>query len=153
MITDSCMPTLPSRIAVVAKCVDLQPSFGGHPTFLGVQRELGMEQIVAGATGEAKFDLEFRVQDAEGVPNFLGPYAQGTKVERFFYLAWGTGGTAVSFGMFRRLKVHLSHLTVRDILAAAKANRPLEVTLNVTDKRGEPRCASVREGDPGVTWR
>lgn len=54
--------------------------------------------------------------------------------------------------MFRRVKVHLSHLSARDIQAAAKANRPLQLTLHLTNKRGEPRCASVRSGDPGVAW-
>lgn len=146
------MPTLPQKITVAVTCADLPARFDGHPTFLGVQREQGVEQIVSGTTAEAKFQVEFRVQDADGTPNFLGPYAQGTKAERFFYLAWGTNASAERFGMFRRLKVHLSHLSARDLQAAAKANRPLRLTLHLTDKRGGPRCASVRPGDPGVAW-
>lgn len=146
------MPTLPPTIAVAVKCVDFPASFNGHPIFLGVQREDLVEQIVSRATAEPVFKLEFRIEDADGTPNFLGPYAQGKKAERFFYLAWGVTGNAAYFGMFRRLKVHLSHLTARDLQAAAKKGRPLEVTLSLTDKRGEPRCASVRAGDQGVTW-
>lgn len=146
------MPTLPPTIAVTVKCVDLPPAFSGHPTFLGVQREHEVEQIVSGGTKKAEFRVEFRLQDADGVPNFLGPYAQGTKAERFFYLTWGTSASAASFGMFRRLKVHLSHLTSRDILAVQKNGRALQVTLHLTDKRGEPRCASVWHDDPGVIW-
>lgn len=104
------------------------------------------------ATGKTVFSPEFRLADAGGVPNFLGPFAPGPRQERFFYLSWGEGDTGSTFAMFRRLKVHLSHLTWRDIRAAEKRARSLKVILKMTDACGGPRCASVWPGDLGVTW-
>ena len=42
--------------------------------------------------GEISFDLTLRVGDArpDGLPNFLGPYAQGPPAGRFLYVNSGT---------------------------------------------------------------
>lgn len=147
------MSKLPETIAVEVRCTHLPANWEGHPVYLAVQKARAVEQCVPGSAGKATFHLSFRVAEADGTPNFLGPYAQGTRDERFFYLSWGISDSPASFGMFRRLKVHLSHLTGRDLLAAAKADRPLRVTLQMQDARGGPRCASVWPDDPGVTWQ
>lgn len=105
------MSKLPETIAVEVRCTHLLANWEGHPVYLAVQKARAVEQCVPGSAGKATFHLSFRVTEADGTPNFLGPYAQGTRDERFFYLSWGISDSPASFGMFRRLKVHLSHLT------------------------------------------
>lgn len=125
---------------------------GGEPVFLGIQQGREVENIVPATVGETTFNPEFRLADVDGAPNFLGPYAQGPRDERFFYLAWGKGGSGPTFRMFRRLKVHLSHLTWKHITTAERRGEPLRVTIDMTDGRGEPFCASARPDHPAVAW-
>ena len=58
-----------------------------------------------------------------------------------------------TFGMFRRLKVHLSHLTWADIKTATDRSQPLRVKISMKDRRGEPLCASVRPDNPALSWQ
>jgi hypothetical protein len=92
---------------------------------------------------EAVFLPEFRVEKgAGGAPNFLGPFAQGTPADRFFYLSCGVRTTGGGFEMFRRLKVRLGHLKWKQIEAASRAGKPITVRLRLTDGRGGPLCAT-----------
>lgn len=146
------MASLPSTISIAVRCVRLPAKCAGEPVFLGIQQEREVVNIVPGSMGEAPFTPEFRVADFEGSPNFLGPYAQGPRDERFFYLSWGKGDSAPTFGMFRRLKVHLSHLTWNHINAAVRRGEPLRVTIDMTDRCGHPLCGSAWPDNPAVSW-
>lgn len=141
-----------SDVEIAVSCVELPPQFDSHPIFLAVQRGKDVVDITPASVKQAEFRLSFRLDDRAGRPNFLGPYAQGPADERFFYLTWGTGASPASFGMFRRLKVHLSKLTWAEIKAATKRQAPLRVQIKMTDRRGGPLCASAWPDDPAVTW-
>ena len=81
------------------------------PVFLGIQRGKEVIEQVPGDTKTATFTPEFRVErKKDGTPNFLGPFAQGTADDRFFYLCWGVKRPTGGFDTFRRLKVRLGHL-------------------------------------------
>ena len=117
---------------------------------LGIQHGEDVIDTVPGDSKEAEFAPVFKVAELTGgAANFLGPYAKGKKEERFFYLSWGElkGG---HFFMFRRAKIHLSHLTWTQVEKALKTNSALTVRLSLTDKCGWPLCASVKA--PYVKW-
>jgi len=147
------MSSLPTSIAVEVRCTRLPAVRDGVPVYLGIQQGRAVVEITPGKVGEAIFRPEFRLVDADGAPNFLGPYAQGPRDERFFYLSWGKGATTADFRMFRRLKVHLSHLQWKQIASAARRDEPLRVTIDATDKNGGPLCASAWPDNPAVDWR
>lgn len=146
------MASLPSSITVEVRCIRLPAACAGEAVYLGIQRDRDVVNIVPAAVGKTVFTPDFRLTDLRGVPNFLGPYAQGPRDERFFYLSWGRGSSAPTFQMFRRLKVHLSHLAWKHIKAAARRGEPLRVMIDMTDRCGQPLCASAWADDPAVSW-
>ena len=115
---------------------------------LGIQRG---EEVVGAAPGNSKkiiFEPTFRVSPlAGGLTNFLGPFAKGTPKERFFYLSWVVKDAEGRLIMFRRSKIHLSHLPWSRVEEAARSGKPLSVELSMTDSRGGPLCGSVRDED------
>ena len=121
------------------------------PVHLGVQRGREVVDQVPADRRRVTFAIEFRVEHrADGAPNFLGPFAQGTPEDRFFYLSWGTLEPAGTFAMFRRLKVRLGHLRWPEIRRAIRADKPLTVTLRLTDDAGGPLCATPPAGH--IRW-
>ncbi|HEV7645193.1 MAG TPA: DUF5990 family protein [Pyrinomonadaceae bacterium] len=118
---------------------------------VGIQRGEDVIETVRGDSKTAEFAPVFKVAELPGgAANFLGPFAKGTKDQRFFYLSWGELGKNNIFRMFRRAKIHLSHLKWADVERAAKANSALTVHLSLTDHCGWPLCASVKP--PYVKW-
>jgi hypothetical protein len=49
------------------------------------------------------------------------------------------------FEMFRRAKIHLNHLTWEQVGAALLNDRPLKVVIDMTGKKRDPICASIRK--------
>ncbi|MEJ0007954.1 MAG: DUF5990 family protein [Steroidobacteraceae bacterium] len=82
----------------------------------------------------------------DGSANFLGPFAQGPRAERFIYLKWVAMKEGAVVAYPGRIKLHLSHLPWSRIEAAASARKPIMVTLALTNAKGKPVYASVREG-------
>ena len=119
---------------------------------LGIQRG---EEVIAAVAADAKrvtFEPTFRVAERDGgTTNFLGPFAKGTPQERFFYLSWLTRTASGDLARYGRAKVHLSHLPWAVVSRAAAAGTPLTVRLSMRDKRGRPRCGSIRDGE--AQWR
>lgn len=144
-------PMLESELKIEVVCENLPAHCGAEPILLGIQRGREVIAVVPAVAGRAVFHATFKVVDADGRPKLLGPFAQGTPDERFFYLSWGTTGSGGRFEMFRRLKVHLRHLTWRKIKAAIVQQRPVRVTLDMTDEKGGARCGSVH--DETVSWQ
>jgi len=146
------------ELTIKVICVDLpggkfMERHGGETAIregihLGIQRG---EEVVDAAPGNSKkivFEPTFRVSPlAGGRTNFLGPFAKGTPKERFFYLSWVVKGADGRLTMFRRAKVHLSHLPWRRVEEAVSSGKPLCVELSMTDSRGGPLCGSVRDED------
>jgi uncharacterized protein DUF5990 len=61
-----------------------------EPVYLGIQRGREVIEQVPADRRQVTFAAEFTVgKRPDGSPNFLGPYAQGTPDDRFFYLSWG----------------------------------------------------------------
>lgn len=127
-------------------------AFAYSNVHVGLQRG---EEIVDTAPGDAEvaiFEPVFRVERTpDGRPNFLGPYAKGPKDERFFYLSWVEKAPSGALTRFRRAKIHLGHLDWSVVEAAARTGAPIEAELALTDRRGGPLCASVRDGV--VRWK
>jgi len=114
-----------------------------EPVHLGIQRGREVIDPVPADRREATFLAEFKVgKKSDGSPNFLGPYAQGTPEDRFFYLSWGVKRPSGEFEMFRRLKIRLGHLRWPTIRAAIARDAPIDVDLRLTDARGGPLCAT-----------
>ncbi|MEZ4726175.1 MAG: DUF5990 family protein [Caldilineaceae bacterium] len=112
---------------------------------LGLQRGEVIEAAVAVDAEPIVFDLLFTVrQQANGEPNFLGPYAKGAVADRFFYLVWATPAADGRLTMFRRVKVPLHYLSWDAVARAVQEVRPIEVELTLTDASGAPRSASLR---------
>jgi hypothetical protein len=121
------------------------------PVFLGIQRGKEVIEQVPGDTKTVTFTPEFRVErQKDGTPNFLGPFAQGTADDRFFYLSWGVRGAGGTFGMFRRLKIRLGHLSATRVARACRSGEPITVRLRLTDAKGGPLCATPRP--PHIEW-
>ena len=122
------------------------------PVYLGIQKDKVVIDLIPADRAEAEFRAEFRVGlKKDGSPNFLGPYSQGSANDRFFYLSWGVRSDPNHFRMFRRLKIRLGQLTWTQIQKAAKAQRPIEVSLRMTDAKGGPLCATPPKTH--INWR
>jgi len=112
---------------------------------LGLQRGEVIEDAVAVDAEPIVFEPLFTVrQQANGAPNFLGPYAKGTVAERFFYLMWTAPAADGSLALFRRVKVPLHHLSWDAVAKAVQEARPLVVEVTLTDANGAPRSGSLR---------
>ena len=118
---------------------------------LGIQHGEDVIETVPGDSKKAEFAPVFRVAPMDGgKTNFLGPFAKGTRTERFFYLNWGVLVAPGIIHGFRRAKIHLSHLSWAQVEKAAKANKLITVHLSLTDRCGWPLCASVKA--PYIKW-
>jgi len=117
-----------------------------EPVYLGIQKGNEVIEAMPGDRKQVIFRPTFKIgTQPNGAPNFLGPFAKGTPQERFFYLSWGVMTEDGRFQMFRRAKIHLNHLTGEEIGNALSDNRPIKVTIDMTDRKGGPLCASVRK--------
>jgi hypothetical protein len=142
------------QLTIEVICTDLPGiSFAEYqPVYLGIQKGTDVIEAVPGDTKRVVFKPVFRIgKQADGSPNFLGPFAQGTPQQRFFYLSWGVMHQDGRFEMFRRAKIHLSHIRWEQIQKAMSQGTPLKVTLKLTGKKGDPLCASVRS--PHIEWK
>ncbi len=121
---------------------------------LGIQSGENVIEAVSGDSATAEFEPVFRVaplgSSSGELTNFTGPFAKGTRDQRFFYLTWGELAQGGFFRMFRRAKIHLSHLPWKQVEKSVKENKPIEVRLSLTDRCGWPLCASVKP--PYVRW-
>jgi hypothetical protein len=127
-------------------------TFTYQPVHLGIQRGSEVIEAVPANRKRVVFEPQFRVSPMpDGKTNFLGPFAKGTPTERFFYLSWVVKDADGNLTMFRRAKVHLSQLQWSEVKAAIDSGRQLSVTISMTDKRGGPRCASIR--GEGLRWQ
>ena len=113
--------------------------------FLGIQKGNEVIEAVPADQKQVIFRPKLKIaRQPDGSPNFLGPFAKGTPQERFFYLSWGVMDREGRFQMFRRAKIHLNHLTWEQVSAAVSNDRPLKVVIDMTGKKGDPICASIR---------
>jgi hypothetical protein len=96
---------------------------------------------------DLSFNCSVSVKDnrADGLPNFLGPLAQGPPTGRFVYIDIGQYAGQKDTGWSRRIKVPLNRIDWKTIKKAA--NDPgtvLEARLPGTGRDGGPTCGTVR---------
>lgn len=119
---------------------------------LGVQKGTEVIEDVSGDAKTVTFLCPLRIGNARGksAPNFLGPYSQGKVGERFIYLSWGDRMHGI-WAQFRRAKLMLNHLTWDNIEKSISTGEPIEVIVQMTDRKGEPVCATLRADN--IEWR
>jgi len=136
---------LPLRITLV------QPP--GDVVFCLQRGTAEIVSAVQAAGDDLSFDLRVRVGDRPGgLPNFLGPFTQGSPAGRFVYVNSGVRAGQADSCWDRRLKVPLSGITwpmIEEALAAPGA--VLEARVAGTAGDGGPACATVPLLDGG--WR
>jgi hypothetical protein len=102
---------------------------------------------------DLSFDLSLRLGERpDGLPNFLGPFAQGPPAGRFVYVNSGTSAGEAGSRWTRRAKIPLSAITwpmIEEVLAAP--DRILEACIAGTARDGGPACATVPLLEGG--WR
>jgi hypothetical protein len=136
----------PQEVIIHIHCHNLPGlGFDGRTAVrLGIQKGKEVIEDVPADRTQVTFTMPLRVErDSEtGKPNFLGPFAQGTPQERFIYLCWGEkrGG---NWDGFRRAKLHLKHLTWKQVEAALQQNQPIKFSFDMTDAKGGPACGSL----------
>lgn len=85
----------------------------------------------------------------DGLPNFLGPLAQGPTSGRFIYIDIGKSAGQIDSCWERRIKVPLSGITW-DMIETASPKMLLEARLPGTGRDGGPSCATVK---PTEGWK
>jgi len=119
--------------------------------FLGIQKGQEVIDMIPVTAESATFTAIFSVSPLPGGgTNFLGPYAHGTRTERFSYLCWLVADEEGNMHMFSRIKLHLSSLRWMRVEAAARAETPIVMRFSLLGKRGGPVCASVP--DDAIHW-
>jgi Family of unknown function (DUF5990) len=114
--------------------------------YLGIQQGEDIIEAVPANKGRVVFEPSFRVMPLpQDKTNFLGPFAKGTQTERFFYLSWAVEGEGKRLTRIGRAKIYLSHLRWSEVEESIHNGRPLCVKLSLTDKKGRPRCGSIRD--------
>jgi hypothetical protein len=148
------MKAAEAHVTIRLHCVDFPGrNFDGKAGIrVGLQRGDEVVDDVFGDAKEADFSFDLRVERnaKTGKPNFLGPYAHGKPGERFLYLCWGVRN-GPHFHMFRRAKIQLGHLDWATVEKAARAKRPIEAIVRLTDAKGGPICASLKAEH--IDWR
>jgi len=94
--------------------------------------------------------LDVIVGDDAGAADFRGPYVQGTRGARFFYLSWGQIGEDGAFAMFARVKLPLPALDADALARLKTGDTPLTALVELSDARGRPVTASLRA--PQLVW-
>lgn len=135
------------QVIVELRCSELPgtAACGRTAVRLGIQRGAEVVDDVPADVPGVVFEAPLRVvrNEANGRPNFLGPYAHGTVQDRFLYLCWGER-IAGGWDGFRRAKVPLKELSWEAVAAHVERGAPLVAELQLTDAKGEPLCASVK---------
>lgn len=114
---------------------------------LGIQQDQTTVELQPADRSEITFRPVLRVRwNADGSPNFLGPFSQGPKSGRFIYLVWADAPGSRPKHFFGRIKLLLQHISREDIERAVKHGNVIRVKFRLTDGKGKPVFASVKPG-------
>jgi hypothetical protein len=95
---------------------------------------------------DLRFVFPIRVKEGKnGLPNFLGSFAQGPANNRFIYLDIGTFAGQTNTPWSRRLKIPLAGITWAMIEQASDASMIIEARVPGTGRDGGPTCGTVKE--------
>ena len=121
----------------------------------GIQEGKGSDYITIQKQRSKDADLTFEftvtVKDNrdDGLPNFLGPLAQGPTTGRFIYIDIGKSAGQFDSCWERRIKVPLGGITW-GMIEKASEKLVLEARLPGTGEDGGPSCATV---EPTEGWK
>jgi hypothetical protein len=105
-----------------------------------------------GDAADATWTVDVRVVPTDDGLDLRGPAVQGRRGERFLYLTWGQVDPHGGFEMFRRAKLMVADIDPGLLRAASEPGATgLTARVQLSDAKGHPRCARVRE--PAITWR
>jgi hypothetical protein len=118
---------------------------------LAIQKDTDLLDAKPADQDPIVFKPVLRVEEhADGSPNFLGPFAQGPRSQRFIYLVWADMPRGQAAQRFSRIKLQLNHLKWADVQKALTRKKPIKVTLSLTDAKGQPVVATIRPN--GAKW-
>ena len=120
-----------------------------EPLRLAMQRGRDFEGLVAADVERAVFEFEVALA-GDDPDDVRGPYVQGRKGDRFFYLSWVLPDGHGQWRIIRRAKIRPARIPAEKWTKAINGDGVLEATLSLTDSRGGPLCASV---DDACRWR
>lgn len=134
---------VPEQATVRLRIVVIDPPSG---VMFAMQR--GRDELVPptnGDDGHLSFDFELRTGKplADGRPNLLGPFAQGTPSARFVYVNSGTLAGQADSCWTRRAKIMLAGIDRALLARALRSDVRLEARMRGTGTDGGPACASV----------
>jgi Family of unknown function (DUF5990) len=147
-ITPKLETELPLRIVLVAPPagVDFGLQDGKGSAYKTIQKQRSRD-------ADLSFEFTVTVKDnrEDGLPNFLGPLAQGPTTGRFIYIDIGKSAGQFDSCWERRIKVPLGGISW-DMIEKASADPKLilEARLPGTGKDGGPSCATVK---PTEGWK
>lgn len=119
-----------------------------HPVCLALQKNQDLIEPAPGDSTEATFRITLEVaQRKDGSLLFRGPYAHGKPGEQHLYLVW-YADRETGPERFRRAKVMLAPLTWEVI----EQNSLIRAYIRLTDAKGGPVCARLREGQIRWEW-
>lgn len=142
------MQNASAEITLLIRCQELPGTecAGKTAARLGIQKgAVVIEDVPADVEG-VTFTVPIGIRRASptSVPDYSGPFVQGKKGERFLYLNWGERNGQEWEG-FGRVKLSLSPLTGAVVDKALQTGEPVRVTITMTDAKGKPVFATVRE--------
>lgn len=102
-------------------------------------------------TNDLLFTFSIKVKrNADGRPNFSGPFAQGNQHDRFVYIGIGVCAGDIHAVWNRRLKIPLTTITWNDVEQVMQnPSLMLESRVPGTARDGSPTCATVK---PFAGW-
>jgi hypothetical protein len=119
---------------------------------VGVQRRNQRGELlglVPGDASSAVWTLDCNAVALSTGVDLKGPHIQGPPGGRFIYLSWGSVDAAGGFTLFRRAKLWLDAIPPI-VVDSAVDSGVLVGRLGLTDRKGNPLCATVRP--PMIEW-
>ncbi|MEZ5043669.1 MAG: DUF5990 family protein [Saprospiraceae bacterium] len=124
---------------------------GRENIFLSIQKNKEVLEETPGDSLSKTFSLSLECNmGKDGMPNFLGPYVFGSTGDKFLYLVWYSKENGIK-EMFRRAKIKLNVLSWEQINTAIAQGKSIEAHIKLTDKKGEPVCASLKAEN--ISWQ
>ncbi len=107
----------------------------------------GLEMPTAASPARVVFDFSVRIgtPQADGTPNFLGPFTQGPAAGRFVYVGVGQRAGQANSACDGRMKVPLTGISQAQVNAVVSgAGKRLAVRVPGRNPKGGPTLATVK---------
>jgi Family of unknown function (DUF5990) len=113
---------------------------------VGLRVKDQVTEPVAADAPQASWQTELRVRENDDGYDFTGPAVRGRRGDRALSLAWQDDHGE----LFRAAKLLLDRVPANLIAEALSNDRPIVVTVRLTDDTGGPLCATAP--NTHVTW-